>query len=54
MVGLNVQLWSNAILVLPTVMIELSNVRKKNKVPSNVTNADKQWIVIVWREQFPR
>ena len=29
MVGPNVKLWSNVILVLPTVMIELSIVRKK-------------------------
>ena len=41
MVGLNVKLWSNVILVLPTVMIELSNIRKKNRVPLNVSNADK-------------
>ena len=42
MVGPNVKLWSNAILVLPTVIIEPSIVRKKNRVPPNVTNAGQQ------------
>ena len=37
MVGPNVKLWIDVIVVLPTVTIELSIVRKKNKVPPNVT-----------------
>ena len=42
MVGPNVKLWSDAILVQLTVMIESSIVRKKKRVPSNVTNVGQQ------------
>ena len=42
MISLNVKLWSNVILVVLIVTIELSIVRKKNRVPSNVTNVGQQ------------
>ena len=36
MISLNVKLWSDVILVMFTVTIELSIVREKNRVPPNV------------------
>ena len=44
MVGQNVKLWLDVILVLPIVTIELSIVRKKNSVPPNVT---KVWLEVM-------
>ena len=45
--GLNLKLWSNVILVLPTVTIELSIVRKKNRVSWNVTKVRSKVILIL-------
>ena len=47
MISLNVKLWSNVILVVLIVTIELSIVRKKNRVPSNVTKVQSEvmWVL---------
>ena len=46
MVGPNVKLWSNVILVQPTVTTELSIVRK-NRVPPNVTKIRLKVVMLV-------
>ena len=47
MISLNVKLWSDVILVVPIVTIELSIVRKKNRVPPNVTKvrSEVMWVL---------
>ena len=47
-VGPNVILWLDVILVLPTVMIELSIVRKKkNRAPSNLTKVLSEAMLVL-------
>ena len=47
MISLNVKLWSDVILVVLIVTIELSIVRKKNRVPPNVTKvrSEVMWVL---------
>ena len=47
-VGPNVKLWSDVILVLPSVTIELSIVRKKKKrIPPNVTKVRLELMLVL-------
>ena len=43
-ISLDVKLWSNVILIVLTTTIELSIVRKKNRVPPNVTKVRSEVI----------
>ena len=47
MISLNEKLWSDVILVVPIVTIELSIVRKKNRVPPNVTKVRSEIMLIL-------
>ena len=46
-VGPNVKLWLDVILVLPIVTIELLIVRKKNSVPPNVTKVRLEVMLVL-------
>ena len=46
-VGPNVKLWLDVILVLPIVTIELLIVRKKNSVPPNMTKVRLEVMLVL-------
>ena len=46
-VGPNVKLWLDVILVLPIVTVESSIVRKKNSVPPNVTKVRLEVMLVL-------
>jgi len=41
------KVWSEVMLVLPNVTIELPNVRKKNKVPPNATKVRSEVMLVL-------
>ena len=47
MISPNVKLWSDVILVVLIVTIELSIVRKKNRIPSNVTKVRSEVMLVL-------
>ena len=47
MISPNVKLWSDVILVVLIVTIELSIVRKKNRIPPNVTKVRSEVMLVL-------
>ena len=47
MISLYVKLWSDVILVVLIVTIELSIVRKKNRIPPNVTKVRSEVMLVL-------
>ena len=47
MISPNVKLWSDVILVVLIVTIELSIVRKKNRIPPNVTKVRLEVMLVL-------
>ena len=47
MISPNVKLWSDVILVVLIVTIELSIIRKKNRIPPNVTKVRSEVMLVL-------